>query len=114
MIRRPPRSTLFPYTTLFRSGYLVTRFIEGQPVPPERMRSLETIEQLAPAFRAIHEGPPIPSRFDSHRVVESYALAAGARGVPIPEDYQWARSVAGRIEAARGPQPVVSCHNDLL
>ena len=21
MIRRPPRSTLFPYTTLFRSGY---------------------------------------------------------------------------------------------
>src|SRR2546425_6800359 len=24
MIRRPPRSTLFPYTTLFRSGSLVT------------------------------------------------------------------------------------------
>src|SRR5260221_8027286 len=27
MIRRPPRSTLFPYTTLFRSG-----FLELQPV----------------------------------------------------------------------------------
>src|SRR3712207_7360624 len=28
MIRRPPRSTLFPYTTLFRSGYVcyVDRF----------------------------------------------------------------------------------------
>src|SRR5437016_10980023 len=25
MIRRPPRSTLFPYTTLFRSGGLVLR-----------------------------------------------------------------------------------------
>src|SRR5256885_6897393 len=82
MIRRPPRSTLFPYTTLFRSGYLVTRFIEGQPVPPERMRSLETIEQLAPAFRAIHEGPPIPSRFEdrkstrlnSSHLVISYAV----------------------------------------
>src|SRR5256885_10425621 len=24
MIRRPPRSTLFPYTTLFRSGFLVS------------------------------------------------------------------------------------------
>src|SRR3712207_8768379 len=24
MIRRPPRSTLFPYTTLFRSGYKCT------------------------------------------------------------------------------------------
>src|SRR3712207_8560602 len=29
MIRRPPRSTLFPYTTLFRSGD------PGQQVPPE-------------------------------------------------------------------------------
>src|SRR3712207_7697189 len=28
MIRRPPRSTLFPYTTLFRSGRA-----EGLPVP---------------------------------------------------------------------------------
>src|SRR2546422_5430445 len=26
MIRRPPRSTLFPYTTLFRSRYLVRDF----------------------------------------------------------------------------------------
>src|SRR2546430_12052817 len=26
MIRRPPRSTLFPYTTLFRSPYLGPRF----------------------------------------------------------------------------------------
>src|SRR2546425_12295696 len=28
MIRRPPRSTLFPYTTLFRSG-IAGRFPEG-------------------------------------------------------------------------------------
>src|SRR5262245_62741423 len=26
MIRRPPRSTLFPYTTLFRSQLIATRF----------------------------------------------------------------------------------------
>src|SRR3712207_8589126 len=26
MIRRPPRSTLFPYTTLFRSRHLQTQF----------------------------------------------------------------------------------------
>src|SRR3712207_7108756 len=32
MIRRPPRSTLFPYTTLFRSGE-----IGGQPQPREQM-----------------------------------------------------------------------------
>src|SRR3712207_7286616 len=30
MIRRPPRSTLFPYTTLFRSALVV----RGRPQPP--------------------------------------------------------------------------------
>src|SRR3712207_8366858 len=29
MIRRPPRSTLFPYTTLFRSSAVVTRGSAG-------------------------------------------------------------------------------------
>src|SRR2546430_9255733 len=38
MIRRPPRSTLFPYTTLFRSGQGQVRFQQGfftvaRPVP---------------------------------------------------------------------------------
>src|ERR1035438_7278746 len=31
MIRRPPRSTLFPYTTLFRSSYGFVYFIQRQP-----------------------------------------------------------------------------------
>src|SRR2546421_3880752 len=33
MIRRPPRSTLFPYTTLFRS-YTVKLRATGENVPP--------------------------------------------------------------------------------
>src|SRR3712207_8814851 len=33
MIRRPPRSTLFPYTTLFRSDAVVLRLLaHGSPV----------------------------------------------------------------------------------
>src|SRR2546429_4509185 len=36
MIRRPPRSTLFPYTTLFRSVF-------GQPVETRRRTRLEGI-----------------------------------------------------------------------
>src|SRR2546430_8993566 len=31
MIRRPPRSTLFPYTTLFRSFWLLRQEAEDQP-----------------------------------------------------------------------------------
>src|SRR3712207_8306286 len=33
MIRRPPRSTLFPYTTLFRSILLIFRILTNVPVP---------------------------------------------------------------------------------
>src|SRR5437879_9363340 len=29
LLRRPPRSTLFPYTTLFRSAYRIARFGEN-------------------------------------------------------------------------------------
>src|SRR5256885_4369432 len=33
MIRRPPRSTLFPYTTLFRSGFDLGRPEEAESQP---------------------------------------------------------------------------------
>src|SRR3712207_8402639 len=40
MIRRPPRSTLFPYTTLFRSGAVAgpDRQPDDQPDPLSRQR----------------------------------------------------------------------------
>src|SRR5260370_12894696 len=54
MVRRPPRSTLFPYTTLFRAPYAQTLVVEGElaqlrrallagrPIPPELSSSLLT------------------------------------------------------------------------
>src|SRR5687767_15259367 len=45
MIRRPPRSTLFPYTTLFRSVVVVSRSgMNSAPVArrnPKRLRRLD-------------------------------------------------------------------------
>src|SRR3712207_7400404 len=50
MIRRPPRSTLFPYTTLFRSHRMGARGVEavvghagGEESFPERCRSSERV-----------------------------------------------------------------------
>src|SRR3989475_2746625 len=43
MIRRPPRSTLFPYTTLFRSLEMIG--LEFRVVPPEVDESLGPAEQ---------------------------------------------------------------------
>lgn len=95
-------------------GYLVTRFIEGKPVPLEVMKEPETLTAVADSVRSIHGGTPLPSRFNAHRVVEAYAATASARGVSPPEEYGWAKELADRIEAARGPQPLVPCHDDLL
>src|SRR2546430_11109949 len=41
MIRRPPRSTLFPYTTLFRSHHVV-----ALPDHPDLFRRLDEIERF--------------------------------------------------------------------
>src|SRR5258707_8388508 len=41
MIRRPPRSTLFPYTTLFRSVLTPFQVTAGKPVPGKRVLILD-------------------------------------------------------------------------
>ena len=95
-------------------GYLVTRFIEGEPIAPEQLREPEMLAKVAEAVRTVHRGEPIPARFDPHRVVERYAATAAERGVRIPADFGWAKAISDRIEAHRGPQPLVPCHDDLL
>jgi thiamine kinase-like enzyme len=95
-------------------GCLVTRFVRGEIVPLERMREPETIRRVAATLRAVHGGPPIPARFNSFRVVESYRDTALAHGGTVPPAYDRAAQVARRIETTRGPVPEQPCHNDLL
>ena len=95
-------------------GYLVTRFVEGAPVPEDDVRRPETLRAIAASLLRLHDGPAIAGRFDSFRVVEAYAATAATRGVGLPAGYAAAKEVADRIERARGPQPLVPCHNDLL
>src|SRR3712207_7693996 len=45
MIRRPPRSTLFPYTTLFRSAVEVERDVEGVGIADLVRRDEERAER---------------------------------------------------------------------
>ena len=82
-------------------GFLITRFVEGEPGDPDPA-------EAAALLRRLHDGPPIPGRFDSFRVVESYA------GINEPPHYAWAHELAERIEARLGSRPLAPCHNDLL
>src|SRR2546429_3879751 len=43
MIRRPPRSTLFPYTTLFRSDYKRAVVVDAEQKKNERKRKRKTL-----------------------------------------------------------------------
>jgi thiamine kinase-like enzyme len=95
-------------------GYLVTRFVEGAPVPPDEIRQPEVLRETAALLRRVHDGPRIPGRFDAFRVVEAYRASAVAHGVEVPGDYDDAKAVADRIEATLGRRQEVPCHNDLL
>src|SRR2546426_12156751 len=59
MIRRPPRSTLFPYTTLFRSGavevYLIL-YVLGLPVDGRTAIAIEALAVFAKGGTAFIPG----------------------------------------------------------
>jgi len=95
-------------------GWLVTRFIEGRRIPPDEMREPRGLGRVAAALRKIHSAPAIPGRFDAHAVIDDYRAKAESFGAMIPGEFEAAREVSQRIKSARGPQPLVPCHNDLL
>jgi thiamine kinase-like enzyme len=97
-------------------GYLVTRFIEGRPIPETEMRTPDRLRAVGATLRRIHDGPAIPGLFVPLRIVEAYRALALARGVRIPPEYELAQSIARRIELAclTAPVELRPCHNDLL
>src|SRR5260221_10695599 len=67
MIRRPPRSTLFPYTTLFRSAAAESRWPGDGPRRWHLCRD-------GPATRARRERDRKSTRLNSSHTVISYAV----------------------------------------
>jgi thiamine kinase-like enzyme len=95
-------------------GWLVTRFVDGEIPPLERMREPATLRRVAATLRAVHSGPPVRGRFNAFRIVEDYRTTAYERGAEMPAGYVAARQIARRIELLRRAAPERPCHNDLL
>src|SRR2546422_4676217 len=63
MIRRPPRSTLFPYTTLFRSVYL-------QDLVADEKKVQETLDRAAVYRSAGADGLFVPGLTDTAHIAQ--------------------------------------------
>src|SRR5256885_5816722 len=85
MIRRPPRSTLFPYTTLFRSAPMASAAKCSASSPRDRHVPHRQISRAAAEGRRVqrrrrrdfHQGPARDrksTRLNSSHLVISYAV----------------------------------------
>jgi thiamine kinase-like enzyme len=88
-------------------GYLVTRYVHGEVGRVD-------VDRVGALLRLLHDGPALPGRFDSFRVVEAYRATAVEHGVAVPSGYERAKELADQIERRRAGAPLRPCHNDLL
>src|SRR5690242_21628529 len=58
MIRRPPRSTLFPYTTLFRSSLARSMLLSRRDMSHGRLAILKRTEPLRVGFLPVSDCAP--------------------------------------------------------
>src|SRR5256885_15268879 len=75
MIRRPPRSTLFPYTTLFRSHEAV----HGTAHTP---RIIDFFVRLGGRFRTNGPGDRVPAKAGNHARARRLGSGAGTHSIP--------------------------------
>src|SRR3712207_7326035 len=102
MIRRPPRSTLFPYTTLFRSG---GGAVAGGRVDPRlgdagALRRVVGLRSLLPGGRGLPGTDRKSTRLNSSHANISYAVFCLKK--------KTTESSEG-LGAAREPGPITQC-----
>src|SRR3712207_9569916 len=115
MIRRPPRSTLFPYTTLFRSRpkQTVTIALVGKYVdlPDAYLSVTEALRAGGFAHRSRVQIRWVPS--DDCQTPESAEKAlAGVGGVCIPGGFG-VRGIEGKLGALRDKIGRAACRESV-
>src|SRR3712207_8644936 len=85
MIRLPPRSTLFPYTTLFRSGAIVRAARDiGEALDVKALASFTQTGDTARRLAALHPRQPLLAFTVDARVRSQLALSWGVETFIVP------------------------------
>jgi thiamine kinase-like enzyme len=95
-------------------GYIVSRFIEGKPLPPAEMGQPDNLRRVTDTIWRVHAMPAIPGTFSPFRVVEEYTETAQRYGVTFPNKFPWLLGKMQEIEFAFLQDPFLPCpcHND--
>src|SRR2546422_9621519 len=106
MIRRPPRSTLFPYTTLFRSTLMPAQRLEAR-VPAMRQKGrlrvgadadITIFDPATVVDRSTYREPSLSPVGIQHVIVHGVSVVANGLGVAGVTP-----GTAERAEPPRGP-----------
>jgi len=98
-------------------GSLVTRFINGRPLPLPEITQPKNLKRVVDALKQIHALPAIPRSFSPFRVVEDYEQTAHAHQInTFPANFNYLLGKMREVEAAFNQAPFTPklCHNDLL
>src|SRR2546430_16595092 len=110
MIRRPPRSTLFPYTTLFRSMLLNGGVYAHQRILRRAtVAQFTTPQQLSGGTRTLGWAVPTPGGLSGHYFSEHSFGPPGFPGTSIwidPDRQLFGVFLKNRVHPTRGDQEI--------
>jgi thiamine kinase-like enzyme len=98
-------------------GYLVTRFVEGEPIAVETMQMEDWLAQVAGALQQFHtRAPVLETSFDIFEVIAALTQVARENHCVFPPNFAELMGKADVVRRALAyelytPRP---CHNDLL
>ena len=98
-------------------GVLVTRFVAGERIVPEDMRSPENLHQVAQKLRRFHhEAPSLPVEADIFQKIERLHQEIHSQHGILPRDYSalLERVRLVRHLLSRCASEFKPCHNDLV
>jgi len=98
-------------------GYIVTRFVNGKPIPPEVIKQPDYLARVAQKIRLFHRhGPKLKGEFNVFKRIEMLTKVSKSHGSNFPKDWDWIMQKMNEARKAleKDPYTPTPCHDDLL